>query len=69
MDSNPFVEKIELLKKGDLKEIIVEPKDFFQFREAWVQLPDRMEITGEAGLNGKIIYRYLKKESVGDELH
>lgn len=32
------------------------------FRDAWISLPDRAEIVGEAGLNGRIIYRYQKEE-------
>jgi len=29
---------------------------------AEISLPDRAEIVGEAGLNGRIIYRYQKEE-------
>lgn len=62
MPENPYEEMIASLKEGKIPEIIVEPKDFFQFREVWIQLPDRMDIIGEAGLNGRIIYRYNKSE-------
>ncbi len=30
------------------------------FREAWMQTENRVEIVGEAGLNGQIIYRFVK---------
>ncbi|MGK0551263.1 hypothetical protein ACSFB8_03385 [Enterococcus faecalis] len=62
MYENPFISKIEELKQGAIEELVVEVADFFLFREAWLQLPDRMDIKGEAGLNGKIIYRYVKKD-------
>lgn len=52
MAENPFVEKIASLKAGEISELIVEQNDFFQFRDAWISLPDRAEIVGEAGLNG-----------------
>ena len=62
MAENPFVEKIASLKAGEISELIVEQNEFFQFRDAWISLPDRAEIFGEAGLNGRIIYRYQKEE-------
>lgn len=63
MAENPFVEKIASLKAGEISELIVEQNEFFQFRDAWISLPDRAEIVGEAGgLNGRIIYRYQKEE-------
>ncbi|MEI5993162.1 hypothetical protein [Candidatus Enterococcus mansonii] len=62
MFENPFEEQIQALKEGEIAEIVVEPKDFPSFREAWKNLPDRMSIVGEAGLNGRIIYRYMKEE-------
>ncbi len=55
MAENPFVEKIASLKAGEISELIVEQNEFFQFRDAWISLPDRAEIVGEAGLNGRII--------------
>ena len=63
MAENPFVEKIASLKAGEISELIVEQNEFFQFRDAWISLPDRAEIVGEAGLNGRIIYRYQKRKN------
>ena len=54
MAENPFVEKIASLKAGEISELIVEQNEFFQFRDAWISLPDRAEIVGEAGLNGSL---------------
>lgn len=58
MSENPFDKQIKELKEGEITELIVEPKDFMLFREAWKEIPDRTKIVGEAGLNGKIIYHY-----------
>ncbi|MBO0441844.1 hypothetical protein [Candidatus Enterococcus ikei] len=63
MYENPFEEQIKALQEGAISELIVEPKDFTTFREVWKNLPDRMSIVGEAGLNGRIIYHYMKEES------
>lgn len=60
---NPFEEQLNALKAGEISELVVEPKDFTTFREIWKNLPDRMTIVGEAGLNGRIIYRYMKEEN------
>lgn len=62
MIENPFKEKLIALKAGEIQEIIVEVKDFPIFRDVWKDLPDRMDFIGEAGLNGRIIYRYIKTE-------
>jgi hypothetical protein len=60
---NPFEEQINALLEGRITELIVDPQDFPAFREIWKNLPDRMSIVGEAGLNGRIIYRHMKEES------
>lgn len=60
MFENPYKEQLAALKEGKIEEIIVEAKDFPEFREVWKDMPDRMDIVGEAGLNGRIIYRYNK---------
>jgi hypothetical protein len=46
------------LQNGEIEEIIIERDDFFVFREVWINREDRTSFVGEAGLNGKIIYRY-----------
>lgn len=62
MIENHFEKDIHELMEGTRKEIIVEPNDFFLFREGWKNLPNREEIVGEASLNGRIIYRFIPKE-------
>ena len=34
--------------------------EYFNFREAWLKLPNRNDVVGEAGLKGRIIYRIKK---------
>lgn len=63
MHENPFEEQINALKEGSISELVLEPKDFTVFREVWKNLPDRMSIVGEAGLNGRIIYRHMKEKN------
>lgn len=63
MYENPFEEQINALKEGTISELVIEPQNFTAFREVWKKLPDRMSFVGEAGLNGRIIYRYMKEEN------
>jgi hypothetical protein len=58
MNENKFVQQIEKLRSGEIEELPVEQSEFLLFREAWLNLEDRMKFVGEAGLNGLIIYRY-----------
>lgn len=56
--NNPFEEKIEQLRKGEIKEIEVTREDFFMFREVWIKQEDKKYFRGIAGLNGSITYVY-----------
>lgn len=58
MEGNKFVHEVEKLINGDIKEIIVEKEDFLTFRNIWLASEKKNEIIGEAGLSGKVIYRY-----------
>lgn len=60
MIENPYTEKIEQLRQGTLGEIVVEREELLIFREAWRVQEDKRQIVGEAGLNGRIIYRYVQ---------
>ncbi len=62
MNLNPYSEKLEKLQKNEITELIVERVDFLLFREAWLEHPEKMNFVGEAGLNGRIIYRYVKEQ-------
>lgn len=59
---NPFKEKIEQLIAGEIGEIRIEKEEMMAFREIWKDHPERRRIIGEAGHEGKIIYRYLKPQ-------
>ena len=56
--NNPFDEKIEQLRKGEIEKIEVTKEDFFMFREAWIKQEDKKYFRGIAGLNGNITYVY-----------
>lgn len=60
MFENPFDEKLAELKEGKCDTLLVTRDQFTLFRECWAQREDRMHFVGEAGLNGQIIYRYVK---------
>lgn len=60
MNEKPFDKMLDDLRSGLIAEIIVEANEFSLFREHWKKLPDRMSFVGEAGLNGRITYRYQK---------
>ncbi|KAF1303865.1 MULTISPECIES: hypothetical protein [Enterococcus] len=62
MVENPYEGQLQQLRSGDLSEIIVEQAEFLIFREAWLKCEDRTAFVGEAGLNGRIIYRYQKNQ-------
>lgn len=54
------MEELQRLRSGEIVEITVKREDFIPFRNAWVTLDDREAYVGEAGLNGTVIYRYVK---------
>lgn len=60
MSDNHYIEEIQALKEGKIETIVVSREAFIRFREAWLQTEDRTAIVGEAGLNGQIIYRFVK---------
>lgn len=59
---NPFEEKIKQLVAKEIEEIKIEKEEMMAFREVWKDHPERRSIIGEAGHEGKIIYRYLKPQ-------
>lgn len=52
-----FTNLLQQLQDGTIEEIEVQQDEFFSFREAWIVLPNRNDIVGEASLNGQITYR------------
>lgn len=55
---NPFEEKIEQLRNGEIEKFEVSREEFFLFREVWVKQEDKKFFRGIAGLKGSIIYVY-----------
>lgn len=68
MGPNPYQEKLASLVANQVTELVIEQPDFLVFREAWLVHPEKKNIVGEAGLNGRIIYRYSKNESETSEI-
>ncbi len=60
MNEQNYMEELQRLRSGEIVEITVKREDFIPFRNAWVTLDDREAYVGEAGLNGTVIYRYVK---------
>lgn len=57
-----FQLELNELREGKREELTVSREEFMLFREIWLTQTDRQLIIGEAGLNGKIIYRLQKPE-------
>lgn len=62
MTENKFEQLLDQLEQGEIDELVVEKTEFLDFREVWLLRENRTSIVGEAGLNGKIIYRYFPKK-------
>ncbi|GCF95425.1 hypothetical protein NRIC_33160 [Enterococcus florum] len=56
--NNPYEEKIQQLRNGDISEFTVTRDDFFLFREVWLKQEDRKCFRGIAGHDGVIVYVY-----------
>lgn len=61
-----YVALLKQLLDGTIQELVVEQAEYFNFREAWLKLPNRNDVIGEAGLNGRIIYR---KKKINESSH
>ena len=61
MENRDFAVEVVRLRNGEIKELIVQQPEFLAFRDVWLQLEDRSSFVGEAGLSGKIIYRYVQE--------
>lgn len=57
-----FQLELNELREGKQVALTVTREEFMTFREIWLIQTDRQLIVGEAGLNGKIIYRLQKPE-------
>ncbi|WP_277586379.1 abortive phage infection protein [Psychrobacillus antarcticus] len=54
-----FEEKLNMLKNGDIKDVVIEKNDFIDFREVLVQREDFKHFSGNAKQGGQIVYTYL----------
>lgn len=53
-----FKKDLASLVAGELSKIEVSREDFFAFRNAWQEHPEKVKIVGEAQLGGRVIYTY-----------
>ncbi len=56
MTSKEYYQAIIDLVDGSLEELIIEKEDFFTFRDAWLNHPNKKDILGEARHGGRVIY-------------
>lgn len=58
---NDYKNKLDELKNGTIKEIIVDKNEFYALREALVEREDFKHFKGIAQQGGKIVYIYLEE--------
>ncbi|MCM3237937.1 hypothetical protein M3589_09350 [Heyndrickxia oleronia] len=51
---------IDQLRKGELTELYIDNKDFYDFRKILVEQEDFKHFRGIAQRNGHVIYKYLE---------
>ena len=51
--------KLDMLKNGEMKEIVIEKHDFLAFREVLIQREDFKHFSGNAKQGGQVVYTYL----------
>ena len=52
-----YLTQIKELATGERKQIEVRQADFYAFRRAWLEFPQRKSIVGEAQRGGDVIYQ------------
>lgn len=57
-----FKEMIEKLKDGKIRQIEVDKKTFYEFRELIVEREDFKHFRGIAKQSGIVVYEYLEEE-------
>ncbi|MFC6169175.1 hypothetical protein [Loigolactobacillus jiayinensis] len=55
-----YLSQIKELAAGEREQIEVKQADFYSFRTAWLQFPQRKSIVGEAQRGGNVIYHFEK---------
>ncbi|MFD0897810.1 hypothetical protein [Loigolactobacillus binensis] len=55
-----YLTQIKELAAGKREEIAVAQADFYAFRTAWLQFPQRKSIVGEAQRGGNVVYHFEK---------
>lgn len=55
-----YEEKLNMLRNGDIKDIIIEKNGFIDFREVLVQREDFKHFSGNAKQGGQVVYTFLQ---------
>ncbi|MCL5459095.1 hypothetical protein ACLUXD_11105 [Loigolactobacillus coryniformis subsp. coryniformis] len=55
-----YLTQIKELATGEREQIEVKQADFYAFRRAWLEFPQRKSIVGEAQRGGDVIYHFEK---------
>jgi len=54
-----YEERLNMLLKGDIKEIVIDKNEFIAFREVLVLREDFKHFSGNAKQGGQVVYTYL----------
>lgn len=58
-----YLNLLDQLRDGTISELVVTPDEFMAFQPVLMDFPDRKLIIGEAGREGKVIYRFEHNEN------
>ena len=61
-----YVALLKQLLDGTIQELVVEQAEYFNFREAWLKLPNRNDVIGEAG--SKRTY-HIQNKKINESSH
>ncbi|WP_268912716.1 hypothetical protein [Lentilactobacillus sp. SPB1-3] len=63
MEKAEFTDQLQKLRSGEVSEIKVEPADFMNFQEAFMDFEARKRVIGTAQKGGTVVYTFEKTES------
>lgn len=65
MENNPWIEKLNALKNGEIAELYVPYADFMEFRKGWLTFENKMHFKGIASIGGNVTYVYDPESDPG----
>ncbi|CAM2877300.1 hypothetical protein [Fructilactobacillus fructivorans] len=57
-NKDDFTKLLNQLKDGEIKDLTINPKDFPEFQQAFMNFPTRKRIVGKASEKGILTYHY-----------